>query len=221
MGETTRDYLDQKNAIWTGKVALTDTINDVKGRITAIRGEAAIQEAPTEGITDEKEFFRTNLEDLTLEIGSQLEALGDKTGDPDMVAKAHVTRSSLDGAQDDDLVQTAERIHQAATDSSAALVDYDVTAAKITALGDAVVQFATRKTAPKTAKSTKGGAKVAVETQVRSLRSVLRRQLDKQMVPFRKTHPDFYAGYLAARVIVDRPATQKPKPVTPPPPPGP
>jgi hypothetical protein len=39
---------------------------------------------------------------------------------------------------------------------------------------------------------------------------------DKLMIPFRKTHPDFYSGYLVARVIVDRRATQKPAAPAPP-----
>ena len=33
---------------------------------------------------------------------------------------------------------------------------------------------------------------------------VLRNRLDKQMTKFRKTNPEFYAGYRSARVIVDR-----------------
>lgn len=223
MAETTRDYLDENNSLWTGKVGFTATIDDVKARIAAIRGDALIQETPTEGIAGEKATARTLLEDLALLIGSQLEALADKTGDPDMAAKAHVTRSSLDGAQDDDLVQTGERLQQLATANSAALVDYEISAAKIAELATATTAFGNLKTAPKVAKSTKGGAKVAITTKVRALRSVLRRQLDKQMVAFRKTHPDFYGGYLMARVIIDRRATQddEDSPPAPPAPPAP
>lgn len=39
---------------------------------------------------------------------------------------------------------------------------------------------------------------------IAKLRSTLRRQLDRQMTRFKRTNPEFYAGYLAARVIVDK-----------------
>jgi hypothetical protein len=44
---------------------------------------------------------------------------------------------------------------------------------------------------------------------VQSTRSLFRNQIDKLMTPFRKTKPEFYTGYFAARVIVNRAATQK------------
>jgi hypothetical protein len=34
--------------------------------------------------------------------------------------------------------------------------------------------------------------------------SILRNRLDKLVTRYRKTNPDFYAGYQSARVIVDR-----------------
>jgi hypothetical protein len=34
-----------------------------------------------------------------------------------------------------------------------------------------------------------------------------RNQIDKLMTPFRKSNPEFYRGYLEARVIIDRRAT--------------
>ena len=39
---------------------------------------------------------------------------------------------------------------------------------------------------------------------VKSVKSILRNQLDKEMLLFKKSNPDFYAGYQAARVTVDR-----------------
>ena len=54
---------------------------------------------------------------------------------------------------------------------------------------------------------------------VKNLRSVLHRQLDRLLLNFKKTHPEFYAGYLAARVLVDRGHSAKKKtPPSPPPP---
>jgi hypothetical protein len=221
MAETTRDYLNLNSAIWNGKPALVTAVNEVNGEISAIRAEAAKQEAPTEGIADEKANLRIALEDLTLDIGSQVEALGHALVDPDLVAKGHVTRSSLDGAQDDDLEQVARRVHQAATDNLAALADYEITAANLTDLDAAITAFSGKKTAPRTAIAARSGSTTTIAARVRNARSILRRRVDRLMVPYRRTQPSFYAGYLAARVIVNRTATQTPDAGTPPPPAGP
>ena len=39
---------------------------------------------------------------------------------------------------------------------------------------------------------------------MKSVTSLLRNQLDKQMLMFKKSSPEFYAGYQRARVILDR-----------------
>jgi len=52
---------------------------------------------------------------------------------------------------------------------------------------------------------------------VKTITTILRTRLDKQMRKFKKLNPEFYAGYLAARVIVDRGGSSP----TPPPAPAP
>lgn len=49
-------------------------------------------------------------------------------------------------------------------------------------------------------------------------RRIFRNEIDKTMSPFKKSNADFYNGYFAARVIVDRAATHAApkKPATPP-----
>jgi hypothetical protein len=55
---------------------------------------------------------------------------------------------------------------------------------------------------------------------IANVRSIFRNEIDKMMTPFRKSNADFYNGYFAARVIIDRAASHVPakKPPTPPPP---
>jgi len=53
---------------------------------------------------------------------------------------------------------------------------------------------------------------------IASLRSILRRQLDRQMTTFKRSNAEFYAAYLSARVIVDRGGSGGKKPAPPAPP---
>ena len=47
---------------------------------------------------------------------------------------------------------------------------------------------------------------------ITGLRSTLRRQLDRQMTTFKRSSPEFYAGYIAARGVVDRAGRTAKKP---------
>jgi hypothetical protein len=208
MMETTLQYLDDNNKVWSGKAALVTSVSDAKDAITAIRGAAGKQEAPLSGISDEKSQARAALEDLALDIADPVSAYADRSENVSLSADVNVSRSSLDQAQDDNLVQIAERIRDAANTNVGELGDYGVSASDVKALTKAITTFSGMKTAPRTAKATKSGATQSVSSLVRSARSLFRNQIDKLMTPYRRTNAEFYAGYLAARVIVDRNATQ-------------
>jgi hypothetical protein len=211
MMETTLTFLDENNSVWSGKVAFTAAVNKAKAGVAAIREAAARQESPTGGISEEKAALRIKLEDLVLEIGDSAAAFASESANADLAADVHVSRSSLDQAQDDNLVQIAERVRDAATAHVGQLKDYQVENAEITALSEAITAFAGMKTAPRTAIASKSGATRSIASMVQSTRSVFRNQLDKLMTRFRRTHPEFYAGYFTARVIVNRAATRSAK----------
>jgi hypothetical protein len=61
--------------------------------------------------------------------------------------------------------------------------------------------------------------KRAGQVLIANVRSIFRNEIDKMMTPYKKSNPDFYNGYFAARVIVNRAASHAaPKKPTPPPP---
>jgi len=76
------------------------------------------------------------------------------------------------------------------------------------------------KTAPREAIVEKRKQTDTLPGLISRLRSILRRQLDRQMTMFKRTNAEFYAGYLAARVIVDRGGSSPTPPTPPPAPPG-
>lgn len=65
--------------------------------------------------------MRVNLEARLLVIADAISAFAAKTQNPDLAAKVEMTKSSLDRLPDPDLVNTAERVSEAATANLAAL----------------------------------------------------------------------------------------------------
>lgn len=223
MCETTLAFLDRNSGVWSGTAAFVTAVSDAKAGVKAIRDAAGSQEAPIVGTTDEKGQVRGDLEDRILEIADQLSALASKTANMDLGAKVEMTRSSLDRLQDDNLVQTAQRVSTEATANLDALAVYNVTAADVTALDSARTTFDSLRNAPRTAISERKGTTMTLPEVIRSARSIFRNQIDKLMTKFRKSNPEFYQGYFAARTIVDRRGGQSapvpaagPTPPTPP-----
>jgi hypothetical protein len=106
-------------------------------------------------------------------------------------------------------------VRDAANTNLTELAPYGVKSADVKALPTGITTFAGMKTAPRSAKAARSGATGSVASLIGATRSLFRNQLDKMMTPFRKSNPDFYAGYFAARVIVNRAATQAPAPAGP------
>jgi hypothetical protein len=204
MGNTVSAYMAKNNTIWSGNVAMTATVSDLNTAIATTSGKAQMQETPTSGAEDQKQQVRHDYEDEILRIAHQLSALAAKNNDANLGAQTELTLPQLDKMSDDILENEGKRISGLATANLAALADYGIVAADVTGLNTLTTQFDGLKTAPRTAIAGRSGQTKTMPTAIQSIMSILRNRLDKQMVMFKKTQPEFYAGYLSARVIIDR-----------------
>jgi hypothetical protein len=225
MFETTLTFLDTNKDIWKNALAFVDAATRAKDGTTQIRGRTGQQQSPTEGVTGEKAQVRDDLEEKLLVIADAIAAFAAKTADPDLAAQVQMTKSSLDGLSDSDLVLAAKRVTDAAEANMAALAPYGVTVSNNDELKGAADLFANKKESPREAIIERKIETLSLPSAIRAVRSIFRNELDKLMTAFKKPQPDFYTGYFAARITIDRAATVPPKkpgpPPTPPPTPGP
>jgi hypothetical protein len=84
------------------------------------------------------------------------------------------------------------------------LAPFNVTQAMLDDLGKARVDFLEAKTKPRSKIGEKAGCTATLGPMLHDAMSLVRLQLDKLMASFRLSQPAFYAGYLSARVIIDR-----------------
>jgi len=218
MFQTTIKLLDDYNGTWSGTAAFADAVTRAKNGLTAIDTAADSQQTPTTGVTADKAQARTDLEDKTLEIADQLAALAAKNGNNDLAAKVEMTKSSLDRMQPNDLEATAERVADLANTNIAALAAYGVAAADVTALNTARTTFQGIQSTPRELAAGRKALTKSLSELIANVRSIFRNEIDKMMTPYKKSNPDFYNGYFAARVIVNRAASQHKETPQPPPP---
>jgi hypothetical protein len=224
MFETTLVILDKNNDIWKSGVAFTDAVTRAKTGTGNLRTNTGKQQAPLEGVTGEKAQARDDLEEKLLVVGGAISAFAAKKSDPALAAQVDVNRSLLDRLPGSDLVQTGQRILDAATAHLAALADYGITDATKTELKGVLDRFANKKESTREAVVERKVETLSLPEGIASVRSIFRNEIDKMMMAFRKSHPDFYKAYFAARIIVNRAATRSAKeeePASPPAAPGP
>jgi hypothetical protein len=211
MFETTLNFLDNNNSVWSGTPAFADAVARAKTGKDEINTSADAQQTPTGGITDDKADARNDLEEKTLEIADQISAFAAKNGDNDLGAKVEMTKSSLDKMIESDLEQTAERVANLANDNIAALAAFDVTAADVTALTTARTKFVGMKTSPRQAAVDRKTQTVSLPQRIAKVRSIFRNEIDKMVTKKKNANPDFFSGYFTARIIVNRAATRPAK----------
>ena len=221
MFETTLVFLETKNNIWKNRPAFLRAVTSAKAGTAEIRGRSGKQQAPTEGVTEDKEQMRDDLEEKLSVVADALAALAEETKNAELAAKVELNRSVIDRLSASDLKLAAERVLEATAQNLVALADYGITATEQTDLAGAAELFANKKEKPREAIVGRRVETLSLPEAINRVRSIFRNQIDKMMTGFKRTEPDFYTGYFASRVIVNHAATIPPKKPGPPPTPPP
>jgi hypothetical protein len=212
MHATVAAYMDQNNSIWSGTKAASDAVEQLNSNNDVIAQKRDTQETVTDGATALAMQTKHDFEDKIQEIADQLYALAIKTNNVTLQAQSHWTHSMLDNLDPDKLEQTGYDIFRSATTNLAGLADYGVVQADVDALNQLKTAWSKVKNAFASAMAARSGQTKTLPQAVRDNQSLLKNQLDKLMTKFRKTQPEFYAGYLAARVIYNRRSHHAAKP---------
>jgi hypothetical protein len=213
MGETVSAYMDKNKIVWGSNLAIVKTVSDLNSSLGGVSQKMQEQEKPILGEAEMKALIRHDFEDEILRVAGQLSALAAEKGDAVLAAQVEFTLPQLDKLDGDVLEETGKRVSGLGTVHLASLADYGITQIDLTALDGLTTQFHGAKTAPRTAVAGRSGQTKTLLPAVKGTTSILRNRLDKQLLMFKKTNPEFYAGYLSARVVVDRgggPSSSKP-----------
>jgi hypothetical protein len=159
------------------------------------------------GAAAEKAAARDALEDVLFLICEALAVLAHTSKDRDLLALTDLTLTDLDRFGGEELSHRATTVLERANASKTALAPFQITQANIDELAQTLETFQATKEKPRMVTAERAVQTEAVATLIREASGILREQIDRLVNLFRRSNPEFVAGYRAARVIVDRKAS--------------
>jgi hypothetical protein len=200
-------YLADRKSVWSGMAPFVEAVRLLNEGIAGIEITAQNQEMPT-GDTLDKAAARHALEDALFLTCQALLVLAHSESDNDLMALVSVTPSTLAKMDAEELSNRAAAISAATLTRQTGLATLHVTQANLDEVATALENFNATKTGPRTRAAERKAQTQSLATRFRAVSGIFRHQIGPMVNLFRRTNPDFVAGYRAARVIIDRRATR-------------
>jgi hypothetical protein len=211
MYQKVTNVFDENTEEYAGVPAVVIAVNDLKGQVSRIV-TAAKQQTGTkpQGATKDKSEAFDRMVVLSLKIANPLYALAFETGDNRLLKKVAINKNEFYNVHAQKALSLAQNIADEANANGVKLHDYGVSDADRTELDNAIAKATGLKLAP-------AGVIAERQNYTGNLRqlfvaadSIIYDRLDKMMMPFKTSSPDFYAMYSNARNVVNT-ATRKRK----------
>jgi hypothetical protein len=210
MLRTTSAYMAEHSAVWNSMAPLQTAMTEFDAELAHIGTDAQTHAEPN-GATADKADARDALEDVTFLMSEALSVVAHNVNDNELGALTRLTRSTLKRMAEEELAQRSASLLARANAHKTELQPLQVTQANIDELGQALTEFNSSKTGPRTATAERSVLTESLPRRVKAATDILRNRVDPMVNLFSRIDPDFVAGYENARAIVDRAATHKAK----------
>ena len=165
------------------------------------------QQADKEGLAQEKSAVRAGLAEAAHEIASLAHACAVEHGLDAIAKRTDLSLSDVQAGTEAQFIDRCKGILADAQELTDDLGDCGTTAAKVNALGKLIDSFEKVKPKPRRGVAVSSSATKRLPVLFRQAARLLRSRVDRLMVPFKSSQPDFYGEFKAARKIVNLSAT--------------
>ena len=155
------------------------------------------------GQTDQKEAAREKLTDKTMSLSSVLAAMAERTTTEVLLAKVDFSKSDFERLRENEQVSKANEIALLTEENLEALASSGITDADITELKELSTNFEQYLPLKRVSVSERKAANSLIKVEFRAANRLLKKRIDRMLVRYETTNPDFYASYQNARLIVD------------------
>lgn len=177
----------------------------LKEQIDQLEKLEKIQASPTQGITKQKDKLKLELTELILIVSGGLHAYAVSIEDLELKKKSEFS-SAIKLLHQSELLNISEMVQAEAVNHLSHISDFGVTNDSLSLLKTLTDQFRLVITKPTEARIDKSGATASIQETFKKADALLKGQLDKLALQFKKDAPDFYHIYKSSRNIEDRKA---------------
>jgi len=203
MYHAVQSHLERNKSMWTSVPAMVTTISDFELLLAEIKNYRKLTSENKKGITQQKSTQQALVIARAYELSSVLYAMAIKKNDVILAAKVDFTETDLLKKRDDNLVTTCRNIVEFASEHLAELIAYRVTGDELIALKEEINRFAENLTTGRVSVSEQKAANENMKIVFVQVDALLKKQLDRIVVRYRKTEPNFYTNYKNLRRIVN------------------
>jgi len=198
-----RKQLNENISIWGGVVTFAMVVSLFIAKIVLIQQTEMKQKRSTKGITGGKKTKQNELIEKMIEGASAIQSFASDTKNEDLYELVNYGEGELENMADSLLKDRGQLILDTVNAHAADLVGEGFDGADILELQTLVNDYEAALPAPKNAISNKKTATSFLKTLFTEVTDLLEKNLDKKMVQFKKSHPEFYSDYINNREIID------------------
>jgi hypothetical protein len=189
-------------SVWKDNVAFKKFVDKLDNLLKAIEAITGPAEAETSGVTDDKQQMKEDLIHTIMEISGPFSAIADDNGDKELVAKVTYTDSQLEDMTDLELANAGKSLASLATIHATELATAGIIATDIEALETLSKKYSDITTGSRTAVTGRSTSKGELENLVRTTSRLLKRNLNRMVIAYRRKNTLFHEEYFAARKVI-------------------
>lgn len=203
MFRATQKHCNDNPAIVATIKAFQTAAGTFNNTIASIIATARQEDLVTKGITIDKAEARKTLCRLAADIAAPIVAYAAATKNNKLLNEVNYTHSDFIRTKDEQLAPRCQNIYHAAKANEAALIDYGITTTTTDTLLATINNYQAKVPDPRNATAQKSTIRANLKNLIKEADQILKLQMDKTVLSFKTSNPDFVKTYKANRIIVD------------------
>lgn len=192
------------NAAIVGTVAAFQTaVTDFKAKIVQILGTEQLSAIAITGIAEDKTNLKQALCQKAADVASLVSAFATSTNNHTLGEQVDYSLSKLSKTRDDQLSPLCQNIFDIGTSNLGDVKNFGLSSAILADLQNAITNYAASTPKPRTAMSQRKTYLSNLADLFKATDAILKGQMDKMIVGFRATEPNFVKEYKSNRRLVD------------------
>ena len=198
-----RKVCSENIGVWNGLPAFVTAFGDFETNIGKIEEALETQETNIKGVSLSKEAVEDSMVDKALEVANGVFAYASDISDLTLKSKVDFSRSDLKQKRDSIIIQRCQLIHDEAMAVVGSLGNHGVTVNDLADLETRIDAYTQILAAPRTAITERKGATDELSKLLGKTDGILKNKLDKLVIKFKPTSPEFHRLYFDARITVE------------------